>query len=159
MRKIFAFTFIVGILFLTSATLSYFYDIESTKAYFNSGHWASELVPGKSGIAIKTHSGNPGGGNDTLIVVFEGEEGVAYKINDVFRILDAPGVPELSVESIDFASVNLGKDINDFVVGLEIEAHESGIYEGYILIKYPTYPFKNMKIPLKIILEGLQNEE
>ncbi len=142
MKKVLVFSLFVGFVMLTAGTLSYFYDSEIERGMLMSGHWASEIVPESS--IVKKES-NP-------TIYFKGVENTLYKFDSIFRILDAPGTPKISVKNLDFVSIYIKKDINDFVVGMEVKPVPNGTYVGSIQITYPSYPYKEVKIPVTIVI-------
>lgn len=142
MKKVLVFSLFVGFVILTAGTLSYFYDSEVERGMLISGHWASEIVPESS--IVKKRS-DP-------IIYFKGEENTGYKFNSIFRILDAPGTPKISVKNIEFISVYVKKDVNDFVVGMEVAPIPNGTYTGSIEISYPSYPYKKVVVPVTVVI-------
>ncbi len=142
MKKVLAFSLFIGFVMLVSGTISYFYDSEIERGMLMSGHWASKIVPESS--IVKTES-DP-------TIYFKGAENTKYKFNSIFRILDAPGTPRISVENLDFMSVYIKKDVNDFIVGMEMEPMPNGTYIGSIHITYPSYPYKEVRIPVTVAI-------
>ncbi|MBO8180072.1 MAG: hypothetical protein H0Z19_06275 [Archaeoglobus sp.] len=143
MKRTLIFSLLAGMLILVSGTLSYFYDSEVQRGYFTSGHWASEIYPVESFVLKESD----------VRIVFEGEEGIRYEYDVIFRIVDAPGVPELDWDGENFVEFNLKKDLNDWIVGMVIQPHANGTYNGILKISYPSYPYKVLEIPVTITLE------
>ncbi len=144
MKRILIFTLLFGTLLIVSNTLSYFYDVEGQRGVYTSGFWASKIYPTADFVRSTE--------NDVYIE-FSGKPDTEYNFSEIFRILDAPGEPTLSMDGIDFVDFSKHVDINDWVVGMHISQHSNGTYTGTLTIDYQSYPYTTVEIPVKITLE------
>ncbi len=143
MRKVLLFATVIGFMIMISGTLSYFYDVESQRSTFKSGHWASEIYPTASFVK----KGSP------VKIEFYGKPYEEYNYETIFRIVDAPGIPKLNWDGDDFIQFSVRKNINDWEVGMHISPQTNGTYAGTLTISFPSYPYRVVEIPVTVMLE------